>query len=122
MKHKRTQNKAQARKTKFRRSSKWIKFRKHMKQKQKVCAVTGKPLGPTSNLHHLDLNEDNYEKIDNEDNFVFLNKTPHDVVHWLWGKGNNDWRGRLKALWKIMYKMERINNATKDTQVTQDSR
>lgn len=114
MTKKRNQNKAQARKTKFRRSAKWIKFRRYMKQKQKVCAVTGKPLGPTANLHHLDMDEDNYENIDDESRFVFLSKTSHECVHWLWGKGNNDWRGRLKALWKIMHRMERINNAEKD--------
>ena len=106
---KRTHSKAQAAKTKFRSSSKWIKFRRHMKQKQKVCAVTGKQLGPTANLHHLDLNEEHYQDIDDESHFVFLSKTAHEMCHWLWGKGNNDWRGRLRAMWKILYRMERIN-------------
>lgn len=109
MEKKRNQNKSQVMKTKFRRSSKWIKFRKHIKQKQKVCAVTGKPLGNTANLHHMDLREENYENLEDESHFVFLSKTAHEVVHWLWGKSHNDWRGRLKALWKIMHKMERIN-------------
>lgn len=109
MRHKRTQNRAQAAKTKFRRSSKWIKFRRHMKATQQVCAVTGKPLGPTANLHHMDLDENNYENIEDESRFVFLSKTAHETVHWLWGKGNNDWRGRLKALWKILHRMEKIN-------------
>ena len=109
MRHKRTRSKAQAAKTKFRSSSKWIKFRRHMKATQKVCAVTGKPLGPTANLHHMDLNENNYENIEDESRFVFLSKTAHDTVHWLWGQGNNDWRGRLKALWKILYRMENLN-------------
>lgn len=111
MKFKRNHSKAQAAKTKFRRSSKWIKFRKHMKSKQKVCAVTGKPLGPTANLHHLDLREEHYENIEDESHFVFLSKTAHETVHWLWGTGHNDWRGRLKALWRILYNMECINDS-----------
>lgn len=109
MRVKRKQSKIQAKKTKFRKSSKWIRFRKHMKAKQKVCAVTGKPLGPTANLHHLCMDETQYENIDDESHFVFLSNTAHEMCHWLWGKGNNDWRGRLKALWKILYRMEEIN-------------
>jgi len=109
MKFKRTHNKVQAAKTKFRRSSKWIKFRKHMKEKQRVCAVTGKPLGPTANLHHLCMDETQYENIEDETHFVFLSKTAHETVHWLWGKGNNDWRLRLKNLWRVLYRMEKIN-------------
>ena len=109
MRYKRTRSKAQAAKTKFRRSARWMKFRRYMKAKQKVCAVTGKSLGPTANLHHLCMDETQYENLDDESHFVFLSKTAHECVHWLWGKGNNDWRGRLKALWKILYRMERIN-------------
>lgn len=109
MRYKRTRSRAQAAKTKFRRSSRWIKFRKNMKAKQKVCAVTGKPLGPSANLHHLCLDETQYENLEDESHFVFLSKTAHGVVHWLWGKGHNDWRSRLKALWKILYRMEKIN-------------
>lgn len=112
MKFKRNHSKAQTAKTKFRRSAKWIKFRRHMKGKQKVCAVTGKPLSPTANLHHLDLREENYEHIEDESHFVFLSKTAHEMVHWLWGTGHNDWRGRLKALWRILYRMELINSLT----------
>ena len=109
MKFKRTHNKVQAAKTKFRKSSKWIRFRKHMKATQQVCAVTGKPLGPTANLHHLCMDETQYENIDDETRFVFLSKTAHETVHWLWGKGNNDWRLRLKNLWRVLYRMEKIN-------------
>ena len=112
MKFKRNHSKGQALKTKFRRSAKWIKFRKNMKSKQKVCAVTGKPLAPTANLHHLDMREENYEHIEDESRFVFLSKTAHEMVHWLYGSGNNDWRGRLKSLWRILYRMERINAVT----------
>lgn len=110
MKYKRNHSKAQALKTKFRRSAKWIKFRRHMKTQQKVCAVTGSPLGPTAALHHLDLREENYDKIDDESKFIYLSHTAHEMVHWLWGTGNNDWRGRLKAIWRILYRMECINS------------
>ena len=126
MKFKRNHSKAQAAKTKFRRSSKWMKFRKYMKEKQKFCAVTGSKLGPTANLHHINLDETQYENIECEKNFIFLSKTAHEVVHWLWGKGTNDWRGRLKALWRILYRMEQVNTrisygSTKNTTVEEDT-
>lgn len=110
MKLKRKQNKTQAKKTKFRASSRWIRFRKHMKSKQDgKCFVTGAKLTRTAALHHMSMDPDKYEDLSNEDNFVYLSLSSHRAVHWLWGNGNNDWRGRLKALWKILYRMERIN-------------
>lgn len=80
-----------------------------MKDLQKVCAVTGKKLTSTANLHHMCMDPAKYEDLRNKDNFVFLSKQAHETVHWLWGKGNNDWRSRLKNLWKILSKMEKIN-------------
>lgn len=110
MKTKRTHGKSQAAKTKFRRSGKWTKFRRNMKAKQKVCAVTGKPLGPTAALHHLDLSEENYDRIDDESKFVYLSQQAHQTIHWLIGpKGNCDWKERLKNIEKILRKMDEIN-------------
>lgn len=87
-----------------------------MKAKQKVCAVTGNPLGPTAALHHLDLNPEHYDRIDNESNFVYLSNTAHRVIHWLVGpKGNNDWKTRLKNIEKILARMDEINKPKEDT-------
>jgi len=110
MKFKRTHNKVQAAKTKFRRSSKWIKFRKHMKEKQNgKCFITGARLTSTANLHHICMDPEKYEDLTDEDNFVFLSLTSHQTIHWLWGNGNNDWRERIKKITEILERMEKVN-------------
>lgn len=100
-------SKAQNKKSKFRSTSTWKKFRKSMKDKQKTDIITGKPLLKGFNLHHCDLNEEHYEDISKEDNFVCLNKTTHEVVHWLFRYKN--WREVLQNLYKLLEKMEKIN-------------
>ena len=110
MRYKRTRSKAQAAKTKFRRSSRWIKFRKHMKAKQDgKCFVTGAKLTRTANLHHICMDPDKYEDLTNEDNFVYLSLSSHRAVHWLWGQGNNNWRERIQKLVEILERMEKAN-------------
>ena len=72
-------------KSKFRSSAKWKKFRHFMNVKQGgLCYVTHKKLLKAANLHHLDLNEKHYEDLSNPENFVFINKSIHDVIHVLW--------------------------------------
>lgn len=98
-------------KAKFRASKQWKQFREHMKANQDgKCYVTGAKLTRTANLHHKDMDMENYEDISNEHNFVFLSKKAHEMVHWLWGKGHNDWRSRLARLEEILIDMDRINN------------
>lgn len=45
-------------------------------------AITGKKLYKGWTLHHLDLNPENYNILD-ENNFIPLNKKTHDVIHFL---------------------------------------
>ena len=99
--------KTQNKKSKFRSTSAWKNFRKKMKEKQKVDFITGKPLYAGFNLHHLDLDEKHYEDISNEDNFVCLNKTSHETIHWLFRYKN--WRQLLKNIETLLEKMEKIN-------------
>lgn len=78
-------NDTQRRKTKFRSSAKWKQFRHYMNVKQDgLCYITHKKLLKGANLHHLDQNADHYEDLSNEDNFVYLNKSIHEVVHVLY--------------------------------------
>lgn len=100
-------NKEQKAKSKFRQSAKWKDFRKRMKQKNKVDFLTEKPLYAGWNLHHCDLDSKHYEMIDNEENFACLNRTSHEVVHWLYRY--KDWREVLERLKTIMEKMEALN-------------
>lgn len=88
-----------------------MKFRKMIKAAQVVDPITGSRLSPTCNLHHKDLNPDHYTDISNKDNFVCLNKTSHDVVHFLW-QSHNGWKVALDSLRDILEDMERLNSLT----------
>lgn len=100
---------AQKRKTKFRQSAKWKKFRHFMNVKQKgLCFITHKKLLKCANLHHMDLNADNYEDLSNPDNFVFLNKSMHDTVHTLWRYYEKD-ETVLDRLKIVLDRMKELN-------------
>lgn len=105
---KRTRSKSQAAKTKFRRSAKWTKFRRHMKAKQKTDLITGSPLAPTCSIHHLDMREENYEDLSDETHFVALNPQSHETVHFMWA-AHGGWRRAVLSLIRILKAMERIN-------------
>ena len=101
----------QSLKTKFRRSAKWKALREKVKKVQKTDPITGKPLSKTFNLHHLDVDPEHYENIDNEENFIGLNSTSHSVVHYCWGDAGKrkNWRPMVLALIKILKLMDKIN-------------
>lgn len=109
MKFKRNHSKAQAEKTRFRRSARWTKFRRRMKAKQKIDPITGSPLAPTCSVHHLDLREANYEDISDETRFVALNAQSHETIHFLW-QAHGGWRNAVLSLIRILKSMERINS------------
>ena len=101
-------SKAQTAKTKFRRSAKWIKFRRNIKARQKLDPVTGSPLANTCSVHHLDLRAENYENLSEETHFVALNSQSHETVHFLW-QAHCGWRKAVISLVSILKAMERIN-------------
>ena len=101
-------NRAQSEKTKFRRSSKWLRFRKSMKAEQKFDPVTGSRLGPTCNVHHLDLREEHYKNIDSRERFVCLNTQTHEVVHFL-HQAHCGWRKAVLELVKILRNMDKFS-------------
>lgn len=109
MKFKRNHSKSQTAKTKFRRSAKWTKFRRHMKAQQKVDPITGSPLAPTCSVHHLDMREANYEDLEDETHFVALNSQSHETVHFLW-QARGGWRRAVLSIIRILKAMERINS------------
>lgn len=108
MRYKRTRSRAQAAKTKFRRSAKWIRFRKMMKKKQQTDPITGSPLSPTCQIHHMDLREENYEDLSDETHYVALNAQSHETIHFLW-RAHRGWRHAVLSLIRILKSMERIN-------------
>lgn len=73
----------QKEKSKFRQSKEWKAFRQVMAVKfENRDAITGKPLYKGWILHHLDLNPENYDVLD-ENNFIPVNKATHDCLHFL---------------------------------------
>ena len=43
-----------------------------------------------ANCHHRNLNAEDYECLDNEDDFVMINSQTHDCLHWLYRYYVND--------------------------------
>ena len=100
-------NENQKAKRNFRSSKKWKKFKVDKKKEFKgLDAITLKPLRKTWNLHHEDLNEENYMVLN--DNFLPCNNLTHKVIHWLWTYWKND-KGILDRLKKELEKMEAVN-------------
>ena len=102
-------NDTQKMKRNFRASKAWKLFRhqKYVEQNGR-CPICGMKLGKTANLHHLDLNADNYTDLSKTENFVFLCNTCHDFIHYkfkAYCRGEFD----VKALTSIWDKMKEIN-------------
>lgn len=106
-------NDIQKKKRNFRNSKKWKEFRhkKHVEQKG-LCYVTKKKLLKMANLHHKDLDEKHYEDISKPENFVFVNKSIHEVIHTLWRYYKDD-PTILDRLKEILDDMVEINKEVK---------
>lgn len=93
----------------FRNSKVWKLFRHQKNVEQNgLCFITLKKLNKRSNLHHLDLNPAHYADLSNPDNFVFLNKSMHDVVHALYRYYAKDPK-IIDRLIFVLNKMKEIN-------------
>lgn len=99
----------QKEKSDFRASGKWKKFRNLMKKKcNGIDYISGRPLPKGANLHHLD--EAHYDDL-NEDKFVFLGKTMHKMVHFLFVYYRKD-PDVIKRLEEILKKMKEYEDAS----------
>lgn len=70
--------------------------------------ITNKKLLKGANLHHKNLDEKEYENLSNEDWFVFLNRSSHEVVHWLYRYYVND-KDIINRLTNLLDEMVEIN-------------
>lgn len=70
----------QQEKSKFRETTKWKNFRKRLKEKRKVDAITGRKLTKTWNCHHERFDSRLYTEL-NEEYFLCLNNQMHDLLH-----------------------------------------
>ena len=93
-------------KAKFRRTAAWKKFRQKMRCKNKVDFVTDKPLLKGFQVHHCDMSLENYKNL-KEENFYCLNKTTHEIIHFLFRYKN--WRELLDRIRIVLEKMEKLN-------------
>ena len=105
-----TRKNTQREKRRFRDSKRWKEFREHMKAMQENrCQITGAKLTKLWQLHHLDLDENNYQNLE-DDNFVCLSWNMHKVVHALFVKSKpKEWRKRILKLIIILKRMEQLN-------------
>ena len=94
-------------KKEFRKSKAWREFSKELKEERKVDALTLAKLRKGSLSHHLDLNPDNYEKLD-PTNFECLNMKSHDVVHFMYNYYKKD-PAIIDRLKDILHKMVLLN-------------
>ena len=78
-------NAAQKEKRNFRNSKVWKLFRhtKFVEQKG-LCFITQKKLPKGATLHHMDLDESHYKDLSHPENFVYLCKSMHEVIHTIW--------------------------------------
>lgn len=77
----------------FRSSKKWKEFRHKIYIKQDgVDPITQKKLYKGCNLHHrfVTASEEEYSDISNEDDFVMLNKSTHQILHDIYRYWKND--------------------------------
>ena len=79
-------NNKQKAKRSFRASKAWKLFRHKMNVKQKgIDPITLHKLIKGCNLHHrhITANEEEYKNMENEDEYIMLNKKTHDCLHWI---------------------------------------
>lgn len=105
-------NDTQKMKRNFRNSKKWkdFKHRKNVEQKG-LCYITQKKILKGATLHHLDLDENNYSDISKPENFVYLNKSMHEVIHVIWRYYKND-PAVLDRIKEVLDRMVEINVIT----------
>ena len=93
---------------KFRNSAKWKKFRNDIIEKfDHVDPITNKPLRKGCNIHHLDMDKDNYEVLI-EEHFLPLNKNTHEMIHWCYRYASTD-DDFMNRLTYFVQKMLEIN-------------
>jgi hypothetical protein len=96
-------------KAKFRQTKEWKEFRKKIFDKQGgIDIITGKKLYKGWTLHHIDMTLENYDKLD-EENFIAINKSTHEVLHTLFRYYKND-KDILNRIQQILDKMCELNN------------
>lgn len=103
-----------AEREKFRKSTKWKKFRATCRLHTSKDFITKQPLDANWNLHHLDLNTKRYDQLDDMNRFMPLNKKTHETIHEIfkWYRKDKTVIDRIK---KTMELMEEYTYGQSDT-------
>lgn len=105
-------NDIQKKKRNFRARKAWKEFKA---KKKKECGgidlITLKKLGKRFELHHEDLREENYEKLN--DNFLPCNNQTHEFIHWCFRYYKDDEAIIDRIKWE-MDRMKKINQGDKN--------
>lgn len=96
-------------KKRFRQTKTWKEFRDSIRKKIKFDFLTGKPLHGKWELHHCDLRPENYQILNNEENFIPLNSRSHSTIHFLYSYYIKD-PLVLERLKTILDRMKDINS------------
>lgn len=93
----------------FRNSLAWKLLKRKMFQSQDgKCAISGRKLTPHASLHHLDLDPEHYEYVEDAARFVYLSADIHDAVHTLF-KCPVGWKKALENLAVVLQRMDELN-------------
>lgn len=95
---------------KFRKSHKWKAWRQKCRLHTSKDYITKSPLGKTWNLHHLDLNIQRYDCLDDMNRFMPLNEKTHEIIHEIfkWYKKDH------KVLDRIRFTLEKMEEYTNE--------
>ena len=92
----------------FRNTKAWKTFRHSIFVRDKgKDYITGKKLLKGYECHHLDLDKENYKKLD-EENFLCLNKLSHKFIHWIYPLYIKD-ENVVERFIEVLNKMKHIN-------------
>ena len=88
----------------FRKTDKWHKWKAKCRLHTSKDFITKDPLCRNWNLHHLDLNIQRYDHIDDMNRFMPLNPKTHEVIHEIfkWYKKDHKVIDRIKKTLDLM--------------------
>lgn len=97
-------------KASFRNSKKWKNFREELYRESPRDYITHKKLRKGYNVHHLDLNPEHYQDVEDHGKFINVNHNTHSWIHELYVYYHKD-RAVLDRLKEVLDKMCDINCA-----------
>ena len=102
----------------FRKTHKWKAFRSKVRLHTSKDFITNKPLERDWNLHHLDLNRQRYDQLDDMNRFMPLNKATHELIHDIFKLYHKD----HTVLYRIKITLDKMEEYTYENSNSQEDR